>query len=64
MLLMFLNIGKFSLSYLPGPDFTIIADKLAKSRPKSFEDIAYLPIRCLIYMETRTSTQSAGDNGR
>lgn len=47
---------------LPAPDFTIIADTLTKGRPKSFEDIAYRSIRCLICSETRTSTPLAGDN--
>ncbi|KYN04223.1 hypothetical protein ALC62_04989 [Cyphomyrmex costatus] len=49
---------------LPVPDFTIIADTSTKYRPKSFEDIAYLSIRCLICFETWTSTPSAGDNDR
>lgn len=39
------------------------ADRLTKGRPKSFEDIGYRSIRCLICVETWTSTSSIIDNG-
>lgn len=49
--------------YLHGPDFRfIISDRLTKGRPKSFEDIGYRSIRCLICVETWTSTSSIIDN--
>ena len=44
------------------PDFRFISDRLTKGRPKSFEDIAYRPIRCLICVETWTRTPSVIDN--
>lgn len=39
------------------------ADRLTKGRPKSFEDIGYRSIRCLICVETWASTSSIVDNG-
>lgn len=44
------------------PDFRFISDGLTKGRPKSFEDITYRSIRCLICVETWTCTPSVIDN--
>lgn len=50
-------------TYLLGPDFIFISHRLTKSRPKSFEDITYRSIRCLIWVETWTCTPFVIDNG-